>query len=46
MALTLTPALLGDGLSRFNIPKIGRRFNLAQAGLLNPIARAIVRTSV
>ena len=46
MALTFTPALLGDGLSRFNIPKIGRRFNLAQAGLLNPIARAIVRTSV
>jgi len=46
MALTLTPALLGDGLSRFNIPKIGRGFNLAQAGLLNPLARAIVRTSV
>ena len=46
MALTLTPALLGDGLSRFNIPKIGRRFNVAQAGLLNPLAGWIVRTSV
>ncbi len=46
MALTLTPALLGDGLSRFNIPKIGRRFNVAQAGLLNPLASLIVRTSV
>ena len=46
MALTLTPALLGDGLSRLNIPKIGRRFNVAQAGLLNPVARGIVRTSV
>ena len=46
MALTLTPALLGDGLSRFNIPKIGRRFNVAQAGLLNPLAVWIVRTSV
>ena len=29
MALTLTPALLGDSLSRFNIPKIGRRYNVA-----------------
>ena len=46
MALTLTPALLGDGLSRFNIPYIGRRFNVAQAGLLNPLAGWIVRTSV
>ena len=46
MALTLTPALLGDGLSRFNIPYIGRRFNVAQAGLLNPLARRIVRISV
>ena len=46
MALTLTPALLGDGLSRFNIPYVGRRFNVAQAGLLNPLARRIVRVSV
>lgn len=46
MALTLTPALLGDGLSRLNIPCIGRRFNVAQAGLLNPLASLIVRTSV
>ncbi|MBC8279416.1 MAG: MMPL family transporter [Chloroflexi bacterium] len=46
MALTLTPALLGDGLSRFNVPYIGRRFNLAQAGLLNPLASRIVRISV
>ena len=46
MAVTLTPALLGDGLSRFNIPKVGRRFNLAQAGLVNPMAGWIVRTSV
>ena len=46
MALTLTPALLGDGLSRFNLPKIGKRFNVAQAGLLNPIASWIVRISV
>ncbi len=46
MALTLTPALQGDGLSRFNIPKIGKRFNLAQAGLLNTLAGWIVRTSV
>jgi len=46
MALTLTPALLGDGLSRFNIPYAGRRFNVAQAGLLNPMARWIVRASV
>ena len=46
MALTLTPALLGDGLSRFNIPYVGRRFNVAQAGLLNPVARWIVRASV
>lgn len=46
MALTLTPALLGDGLSRFNIPYIGRRFNLAQAGFLNPLASWIVRVSV
>ena len=46
MALTLTPALLGDGLSRFNIPKIGQRFNVAQAGRLNPLAIWIVRISV
>ena len=46
MALTLTPALLGDGLSRFNIPYVGRRFNVAQAGLLTPLARRIVRVSV
>lgn len=46
MALTLTPALLGDGLSRWNIPKIGRRFNIAQAGLLNPAAGWLVRISV
>jgi len=45
-ALTLTPALLGDRLGRLNIPKIGRRYNIAQAGLLNPLARRLVRTSV
>ena len=46
MALTLTPALLGDGLSRFNIPHFGRRLNVAQAGLLNPLASKLVRVSV
>ena len=46
VALTLAPALMGDGLSRWNIPKIGRRFNVAQAGLLNPAAGWIVRLSV
>ena len=46
MALTLTPALLGDGLSRFNVPRVGRRSNLAQAGLLNPLASWIVGVSV
>jgi len=45
-ALTLTPALLGDRLGRWNIPKIGRRYNVAQAGLLNPLSRRLVRTSV
>jgi RND superfamily putative drug exporter len=45
-ALTLTPALLGDGLGRLNIPKIGRRYNVAQAGLLNPLAGRLVRLSV
>jgi len=45
-ALTLTPALLGDRLSRLNIPFVGRRYNVAQAGLLNPLARRLVRTSV
>jgi len=46
VALTLTPALLGDRLGRWNIPKIGRRYNVAQAGLLNPLSRRLVRTSV
>jgi len=45
-ALTLTPALLGDRLSRLNIPFVGRRYNVAQAGLLNPLARRLVRISV
>ncbi len=45
-ALTFTPALLGAGLSRWNIPKIGRRYNVAQAGLLNALAGRIVRVSV
>jgi uncharacterized membrane protein YdfJ with MMPL/SSD domain len=45
-ALTLTPALLGDRLGRLNIPFVGRRYNVAQAGLLNPLARRLVRTSV
>ncbi|MBC8281371.1 MAG: MMPL family transporter, partial [Chloroflexi bacterium] len=45
MALTLTPALLGDGLSRFNVPYIGRRFKLALAGLLHPLARWVVGIS-
>jgi len=46
VALTLTPALLGDRLSRWNIPKIGRRYNVAQAGLLNPLASRVVRMAV
>lgn len=46
MALTLTPALLGDRLGRLHIPFIGRRYNVAQAGILNPLARRLVRTSV
>ena len=46
VALTLTPALLGDWLSRLNIPKIGRRFNIAQAGRLNPLAGLVVQSSV
>jgi len=45
VALTLTPALMGDGLSRWNVPRIGPRFNIAQAGLLNPAASWIVRLS-
>jgi RND superfamily putative drug exporter len=46
VALTLTPALLGDRLSLLNIPRIGRRYNVAQAGLLNPLATRLVRFSV
>ncbi len=46
VALTLMPALLGNWLSRLNIPKIGRRFNIAQAGRLNPLAGRMVRVSV
>jgi RND superfamily putative drug exporter len=46
MALTLTPALLGDRLGRLHIPFIGRRYNVTQAGILNPLARRFVRTSV
>ena len=46
IALTFTPALLGGGLNRWNIPYVGRRFNLMQAGLLNPLAGVIVRFSV
>jgi len=45
-ALTLTPAILGDGLNRLTIPGIGRRFNIAQAGRLNPLAGLAVRVSV
>ncbi|MFC1925585.1 MMPL family transporter [Chloroflexota bacterium] len=46
VALTLTPALMSDRLSKWNIPKIGRRYNVAQAGILNPLAGRIVRTAV
>ena len=46
VALTFTPALLGGGLSRWTIPKIGRRYNVAQAGLLNAPATWLVRVSV
>ncbi len=46
MALTLTPALLGNGLNRWNIPFVGKKYNVAQAGLLNPIAGWFVRGSV
>jgi len=46
MALTLTPALLGNGLNRWNIPFIGKKYNVAQAGLLNPLAGWLVKGSV
>jgi len=46
VALTFMPALLGDRLSRWNIPKIGRRYNVAQAGILNPPAGRLVRAAV
>lgn len=46
MALTLVPALLGNGLNRWNIPFVGKKFNVAQAGLLNPLAGWFVRKSV
>jgi len=46
MALTLTPALLGNGLNRWNIPFVGKKYNVAQAGLLNPLAGWFVRGSV
>jgi RND superfamily putative drug exporter len=45
MALTFTPSILGNWLSRLNIPKIGRRFNIAEAGRLNPLAGRLVRRS-
>ncbi|MFQ5858301.1 MAG: MMPL family transporter [Anaerolineae bacterium] len=46
IALTLTPALVGDRLSWLTIPVVGRRFNVAQAGSLNPLAGIVVRASV
>lgn len=46
VALTLTPALMSDRLSKWNIPRIGRRYNVAQAGLLNPLAGRLVRAAV
>jgi len=46
VALTLTPAFFGDRLSSWHIPKIGRRYNVAQAGLLNPLAGRLVRIAV
>ncbi len=46
MALTLIPALLGNGLNRWNIPFVGKKYNVAQAGLLNPLAGWFVRGSV
>ncbi|MFC1944061.1 MMPL family transporter [Chloroflexota bacterium] len=46
VALTLTPTLMGNRISRWNIPKIGRRYNVAQAGVLNPLAGRLVRMAV
>ena len=46
VALTLLPGMLSDRLSRLTIPFIGRRFNIAQAGRLNPLAGLAVRSSV
>ena len=45
IATTLMPALLGDRLSWLPVPWVGRRFNVAQAGVLNPVAGMIVRAS-
>jgi uncharacterized membrane protein YdfJ with MMPL/SSD domain len=46
VALTLTPSLLGGWLGRLKVPKIGRRFNIAEAGRLNPTAGRLVTQSV
>jgi RND superfamily putative drug exporter len=46
VALTLLPGMLGDRLNWLTIPFIGRRFNIAQAGRLNPLAGLAVRSSV
>ena len=45
VALTLTPAVLGDGLNRWTVPRIGRRYNIAQAGSLNALAGRVVQAS-
>ena len=42
IAMTFMPALLGDRLSKATVPLVGKRLNIAQAGLLNPLAGALV----
>jgi len=45
IATTLMPALLSDRLSWLTVPWIGGRFNVAQAGVLNPLAGMLVRAA-